>query len=182
MFMKKLLGYVLGGAAALTLGSAAQAAQFLTITGPSGTFGDDTVGCSTGATAPCSFTRTFSFTTPAGFTLGSFDVSSIFSTTNPMTNIDFSSVTLNGVSFATLSTGTQEFRNLLNQTLVTGATNTLLVSGTTGGNAAFSGNLSFAAVSAVPEPATWGMMLIGFGAVGYSMRRRTVGYKAAQAV
>ena len=27
-------------------------------------------------------------------------------------------------------------------------------------------------VAAVPEPATWAMMLIGFGAVGYSMRRR----------
>ncbi len=25
---------------------------------------------------------------------------------------------------------------------------------------------------AVPEPATWGMMLLGFGAVGYAMRRR----------
>jgi hypothetical protein len=31
-------------------------------------------------------------------------------------------------------------------------------------------------VSAVPEPTTWAMMLIGFGAVGYSMRRRKVGY------
>jgi hypothetical protein len=30
--------------------------------------------------------------------------------------------------------------------------------------------------SAVPEPATWAMMLIGFGAVGHSMRRRKVGY------
>jgi hypothetical protein len=30
--------------------------------------------------------------------------------------------------------------------------------------------------SAVPEPSTWAMMLIGFGAVGYSMRRRKVGY------
>ncbi|UZK67671.1 PEPxxWA-CTERM sorting domain-containing protein [Sphingomonas sp. M1-B02] len=29
-----------------------------------------------------------------------------------------------------------------------------------------------AAVSAVPEPATWAMMLIGFGAIGTSMRRR----------
>ena len=27
---------------------------------------------------------------------------------------------------------------------------------------------------AVPEPATWAMMLLGFGAIGYSMRRRRV--------
>ena len=27
--------------------------------------------------------------------------------------------------------------------------------------------------AAVPEPATWAMMLIGFGAVGFGMRRRT---------
>jgi len=31
-------------------------------------------------------------------------------------------------------------------------------------------------MSAVPEPTTWAMMLIGFGAVGYSLRRRKVGY------
>jgi hypothetical protein len=35
--------------------------------------------------------------------------------------------------------------------------------------------------SAVPEPTTWAMMLIGFGAVGYSMRRRKVGYARVQA-
>ena len=29
------------------------------------------------------------------------------------------------------------------------------------------------AVGAVPEPATWGMMLIGFGLIGGAMRRRT---------
>ena len=40
----------------------------------------------------------------------------------------------------------------------------------------------FADSSAVPEPATWAMMLIGFGTVGYSMRRRKVSYKALQAV
>jgi hypothetical protein len=37
-------------------------------------------------------------------------------------------------------------------------------------------------VQAVPEPATWAMFLIGFGAVGYSMRSRKVGFKALQAV
>ena len=28
------------------------------------------------------------------------------------------------------------------------------------------------AINAVPEPATWAMMLLGFGAVGFAMRRR----------
>ena len=30
----------------------------------------------------------------------------------------------------------------------------------------------FSTPPAVPEPATWGMMLMGFGAAGYAMRRR----------
>ena len=29
-------------------------------------------------------------------------------------------------------------------------------------------------VSAVPEPAAWAMMLIGFGGIGFAMRRRKV--------
>jgi hypothetical protein len=33
--------------------------------------------------------------------------------------------------------------------------------------------LSRQVISAIPEPATWAMMLVGFGAVGYSMRKRT---------
>jgi hypothetical protein len=32
--------------------------------------------------------------------------------------------------------------------------------------------------SPVPEPAAWAMMLVGFGAVGYSMRRRGAPRKA----
>ena len=35
--------------------------------------------------------------------------------------------------------------------------------------------------SAVPEPATWAMMLVGFGAVGYSLRRKTRTMHAAVA-
>ena len=178
--MRKLLLTILGSAAAFAV-TPAQAAQFITISGPSGTFGDDAVTCAAGTSGPCSFSRTFQFVTPAGFNLASADISSI-ATSNPLTNIDFTAVTLNGVNFNILSTGTQEFRNLLNQALISGGNNIISVTGTTGGEAAFSGNLSFAATSPVPEPATWAMMLMGFGAVGYSMRRRTVGYKIAQAV
>jgi hypothetical protein len=42
--------------------------------------------------------------------------------------------------------------------------------------------LGSAAAAAVPEPATWAMFLVGFGAVGYSMRSRKVTNKALQAV
>jgi len=36
-------------------------------------------------------------------------------------------------------------------------------------------NRRVVSTAAVPEPATWAMMLLGFGAVGYLMRRRTAG-------
>ena len=37
-------------------------------------------------------------------------------------------------------------------------------------------------VGAVPEPATWAMMLLGFAGVGYSMRRRPANRRRLQAV
>lgn len=40
-----------------------------------------------------------------------------------------------------------------------------------------SGSLS----AAVPEPSAWAMLLIGFFALGYAQRRRSVGYRAAYA-
>ena len=43
----------------------------------------------------------------------------------------------------------------------------------TGQNAFEVDSLSFSgAVAAVPEPASWGLMILGFGAVGWSMRRQ----------
>jgi hypothetical protein len=45
----------------------------------------------------------------------------------------------------------------------------------------YAGSISFSA-AAVPEPGTWAMMLLGFGAVGYSMRRRRTTHRLAQAV
>lgn len=43
---------------------------------------------------------------------------------------------------------------------------------TTGGR--FGPNFDFAAGGAVPEPATWAMMIAGFGGVGFSLRRRAL--------
>ena len=157
--------------AASLFASCANAAQQLTISGPSGTFGEDQVVCTGGAIAPCGFTSTFTFDTPVGFNLSSIVVSTV-ATANSLTNIDFGLITFNNVSFSPGTIGVVEMRSLLNQNLVTGARNSLVVSGTTGGDAAFSGILSFSQVAAIPEPATWMMMLLGFAGIGFTMRRK----------
>ena len=46
----------------------------------------------------------------------------------------------------------------------------LTVNGTGPGNGSYTGNVTIR--PAVPEPATWAMMLLGFGATGLMMRRR----------
>ena len=40
------------------------------------------------------------------------------------------------------------------------------------GNTSEAGTVTISAVGAVPEPATWAMMLLGFGVVGFALRRR----------
>lgn len=39
---------------------------------------------------------------------------------------------------------------------------------------------NFGVVTAVPEPGTWAMMLLGFGAIGFAMRRRRAGNAISQ--
>lgn len=56
--------------------------------------------------------------------------------------------------------------------------------GSTGLTNNFSSTVAFTDVefrinSAVPEPATWAMMIIGFGGVGAALRRRPEGIRAA---
>jgi hypothetical protein len=46
------------------------------------------------------------------------------------------------------------------------------LSGIGGGTAGYGGNLSTTQVGAVPEPATWAMMLLGFVGVGFMAYRR----------
>lgn len=72
-------------------------------------------------------------------------------------NIDFGTLLSTGSSSANILSGAD---NSINFTA-------------TGG----SGTLSLTA--AVPEPATWAMMLVGFGAVGFSMRRKRTPAAAA---
>lgn len=169
--MKRLSLVMAAAAACLGIASPANAAQTITISGPSGNFGDDQVVCAEDASADCEFTHTYDFLSPAGYTLVSSTFTSVAA--DDLTDIAFDYVWLNGVAFDFLSMGTVEFATLLNQALIEGGNNTITVKGSigAGGNGAYTGTLSFAN-SAVPEPGTWAMMLVGFGAVGFAMRRR----------
>ena len=170
--MKKL-ALALTAMAAIVTGSAASAAvpvtsQFFNIGNSTG-FYNGTVSCGADVTA-CNFSVNFAFAAPAGFNLQSADITTTYTSLNQ--NIDFTSVLLNGAAFNLSAHGQTEGGNLLNQALL--ANNMLSVNGvagtTAGADAAFSGTLSFA--RAVPEPATWAMMLVGFGAAGVSLRRK----------
>ena len=102
------------------------------------------------------------------------------------TDTDITSVLINGLTAARMvsADGLSEFFSISNVPITSGAVNQIVVNGVSRGQGSFGGNATFVP-SAVPEPATWAFMLIGFGAVGYSMRKRPSGkitYKVASAV
>ena len=114
------------------------------------------------------------FTLP---TQGATTINLIGSGVNALTNFKFDTVTLDNVANFTL-TPSGKFAEL-DQYAIGGGLHTLYLKGTSGGNGAFSGTLTFA--SAVPEPATWAMMIIGFSGAGVAIRRRRRDTSAALA-
>jgi hypothetical protein len=169
---------VFGLAAALLLASAAPAAfAAKTINIPSaaadgsitGNFGDTGLGLG-------DFTDVFTFTLPDG--IAAADITSTMVSTDLTTNVDFTSVDLNGSTFTLGSTGKREYR-FLDDILVTGGTQTLTVHGKSGGNGSFAGTIAFTAAppiitsgGGVPEPAAWALMIVGFGGAGSMLRIR----------
>jgi hypothetical protein len=114
---------------------------------------------------------TFSFTIMGGPALADAQVSTIL--LNGSQNIDFSSITLDSIyAFSkTSSDGAPETWALLSPVTLANGTHSINVLGTLlGPTGSYAGTINVAA--AVPEPATWAMMLLGFGAMGLSIRRR----------
>lgn len=83
-------------------------------------------------------------------------------------DINFSVVSLNGTNFTLSPDGRFEFGFVAD--VASAASNLLRINGSSGSNASYAGTLN---IAAVPEAATWAMMIIGFGAVGATVRRRT---------
>ena len=121
-----------------------------------------------------SFTGSFTFTNTAP---GLYSI--ILGTSSP--GVTFSSASLTASS-GTCSGGCalSPFPDNTNLKLAnvllgsSGSPFTFSLAGNAGSSGAFTGNIT---ISAAPEPGTWAMMILGFGAVGMAMhsrRRRTV--------
>jgi len=168
--MKSVLAPVAAAlAAAFTLAAAdAQAATYVNY-GPTGPDGGFTITFGNTGIAGPGFTDVFDFAMPAG--RGDFVITSTMS--GGSQNITWSSVAFNGAEFSAGVMGWNEFRFLNGVDLKLGQAQKLVLTGVSGGNAAYSGVITFmpAATAAVPEPAAWALMIVGFGSAGAVLRR-----------
>jgi hypothetical protein len=159
-------------AATLAMASAANASITLdtcsmTCTGPASDGSDTTIGYSeAGLTSP-TFVESLTLTnTLDGFYSISLNTSSA--------SVDFTSAVLsNGtdnypLSFL-LTSGPNEFWGL-DTTFIAAGQYTLSINGNNNATGVLAGTVTIS--DAVPEPATWAMMLLGFGAIGWQLRRR----------
>lgn len=178
--MKSLkLGVALAIAAAALPGTA----QAATIVGGSttvnasldqGTNNNFSIGFSDSSLAN-PFTEFLTFTTDVA---GNLSIRVETTATGPDNNVTFSNVFLTGTGLAGPVALSQVLFDpndtfLRNMISVGAGTYTLNIQGTPGTTAgSISGTVAFSSVAAVPEPGTWALMLLGFGAVGFSMRRR----------
>jgi hypothetical protein len=169
--MRRLL-LLSAAASALTFATTANATvtvddtSITDVDGPATTGTTTTIGFTEAGLDAPTFEEWLTFTnTDAGlyfFTLG---------TSSP--DVDFTSAVLTGAggpyALNAAVTGPVEFWNRTNLWLDSGQY-TLTINGENRGNGALEGSITIE--QAVPEPATWAMMLFGFGAVGFAMRRR----------
>ena len=98
--------------------------------------------------------------------------------TGPTNNVNFTNVFLTGTGINSpvsvpQTQGDPNESRALNFFQVGPGTYTINFQGTPGTTSgSFGGSVAFQSMAAVPEPGTWALMLLGFGAVGFSMRRR----------
>jgi hypothetical protein len=134
--------------------------------GPTTVGTETTIGFTEAGLANPTFTEWLTFTNDlAGVYALTLDTSS--------SGIDFTSAILTGPGgpyelMEEFDNGISEFWNLSSLFLEAG-TYTLTINGENRSTGSLGGTVT---INAVPEPGTWAMMLLGFGAAGFAMRRR----------
>ena len=179
----KRVTIVLAATAALVMSPSAQAASTIssvsTEASPDGSFTTTFSVANLTAGAGGLFTETLDFTTLAGLLGIRVDTSA--NVAGGVNDTDILQVLLTGGSLSgpvsvfptPFSTDTDEVYRLRNFPVDPGLY-TLTITGTPAlQNSALSGQLLFTAnaTSAVPEPATWVMLMAGMGVIGFAMRR-----------
>jgi hypothetical protein len=166
---KLMLG--LAGATALAFSASAGAqvsvdACSMVCDGPDVVGSETTIGFTQSGLEAPTFSEWLTFTNDlAGVYAITLDTSS--------TGIDFTSAVLTGPGgpyalIEEFDNGVSEFWNLSSLFLEAG-TYTLTINGNNSSTGSLGGTVT---INAVPEPGTWAMMLLGFGAAGFAMRRR----------
>jgi hypothetical protein len=123
------------------------------------------------------FTDTFNFTLPTDG-VGGVAVTTVAATFKGATDLDFTSVLINGAAASISKTlnGIVEIAFASGVSLSAGA-NSIVVNGVSRGNGSYGGSIAF--TPSVPETATWGMMILGFVGMGAAMRHRRKSLKVA---
>lgn len=88
------------------------------------------------------------------------------------TDLDFISVLFNGIEATLVESGNFEAMFVNNVPIVAGVENVLVINFLSRGNGSYGAQGTFTPTGAIPEPGTWAMMLLGFGAIGFAFRRR----------
>jgi hypothetical protein len=138
------------------------------VSGPTTVADTTTIGFTEASLSSPTFIETVAFTnTLAGL------YSITLTTSSP--DVDFTSAFLAGLGgpynlVEIDDDGTNEFWRLANPVTLGASSYLLTINGNNSGAGSLGGSITIR--QAVPEPATWAMMLLGFGAVGFAMRRR----------
>ena len=185
MKLRMKLG-VATAAAAFAMGGAASAATFIdtwTVNPTTGAIsvviGDTGLGVSGGSSssqgistqsydaATGKFTDTFDFSLPTG------NVGSSVTSSDTKNNLVFTGITFNGVNgmIGPTPAGLPS-AGITDQFVTAGGKQELIITGSGLPAASFGGTVNFSPLAAVPEPASWALMIIGFGSAGALMRRR----------
>ena len=164
--MTRLAYSIVAFAAATLAAAAAQAATYINYS-PVGPDGGFTITFGNTGITDKNFTDVFEFTMPTG--MADFTITSTASAGSQ--KITWTDVAFNGDGFDSITVGPNEF-NFLNGVKVTvDSQQRLVLTGVSGGNASYSGVISFIP-GEVPEPDAWALMILGFGGAGALIRKR----------